>query len=979
VASYTLYDAESGSAVSVTQEQLQPALKSGRYGFLKGRKYRLTDYQGNPLDVDGEHAAKAILEHGFTPEAAEDRPQRVFEDAGLGGATGKAAALVTGADKVLSAGVATGIAAKIMDQAYGEGAGRLFDFAEQANPKTALAGLGVGLAGAVASPGILGAVPSATMKIGSAGAAKLGLAKVAGETGAKATLRALGQGAVATGTAAGIEGAGMYFREEALGNIEHSAENMATFVGLSTLLGGGLGALTKGGGLVYSGLKGRVLQGAQAFDAGADDAMTKVMGEESVPGLGKLMHQEVADVLPGKGIGDRLMWGYSKTAAKMKGLGTSAEDIYQFANKTTGKANVQKAMAAEKNARENIPKLATSLQDMMDRTKGEVAVKLGAENKADYYRQFFNVPAGAAPTNEKAARELISEVSERLSRYRTTAPEFTSGTIRGKFKEAQDALELHVAELDDFINGYQLNSVDDVLKFRDEAQVMIFDKMDDIKKALHTQAGALQSVEYAGQANQKLAANKLREMSDAISDFLGDGKRWGDDLVRIYKENNKASSVYLDATNVLRRELLHNNAKIIDPDKLSTHLKTNATKGRQAIRKGIIGNFLDASDDYLRVMEKNKTLAADTAMDLRKGLRDFDAMYAGTSEGLLRANQFTKMGATGLGLQAFGSRAGSLTANLMAGAAGTGIGASAGFDPLGATTLGTVGFALAAMATNPAQAISVFHKIQHAGGGLQGNIAKMLGASKAPFQSVFGALHKNQHVLIPQVLSKTNYRGEPNKEKQVWEHLKDRIEELTELSNNPELLGSQVRASLGEISHFAPKISEQMAFMAVQDVQYLLSKAPRDPLPPDPFAEKPREWRPSYSEMSNFASTMAMLEDFRVFLSAAREGTLTDNLVQTGWDRRGETMHKVVAAISGAIEDGQKVSPELRRSLRQILKMPATMPGALASFQSIYQPNAGQGQNAPQVASSRGSGAKTKLNPGNWAPQSQTGVLGPRS
>lgn len=274
-----LYDARTGEPVALPPEHLGPALASGQVGFMKGARIPVVSPDGVPGTIDASEAHHALT-GGYqldTPELqAERAKQAEFGNRPI------AAGI---------AGAARGATFGISDQALtrsGLVEPETLAELEKRNPGASITGE---IAGAVAplvlSGGSSGAAsaarlapPSLLAKAGSA--VTEALASKGGAEAAKSLGKRIASTVVPRMAGSAVEGAaygvGHVISEQALGDPGLSAEKALSQIGLSTVLGAGLGALFGGveAALPAPGVAGATKTGQEAGTATAEAAAAPV-------------------------------------------------------------------------------------------------------------------------------------------------------------------------------------------------------------------------------------------------------------------------------------------------------------------------------------------------------------------------------------------------------------------------------------------------------------------------------------------------------------------------------------------------------------------------------------------------------------------------------------------------------------------------------------------------------------------------------
>ena len=105
----------------------------------------------------------------------------------------------------------------------------------------------------------------------------------------------------------------------------------------------------------------------------------------------------------------------------------------------------------------------------------------------------------------------------------------------------------------------------------------------------------------------------------------------------------------------------------------------------------------------------------------------------------------------------------------------------------------------------------------------------------------------------------------------IWGAHKDTAHIVSEIASNPAKLYSALESSTKELTEAAPNISQSAQVALTRAAQYLGAKVPMDPNP-GIFSGG---YRPSASEIADFANTLAIIENPASVLSKAKRGTIT--------------------------------------------------------------------------------------------------------
>lgn len=179
------------------------------------------------------------------------------------------------------------------------------------------------------------------------------------------------------------------------------------------------------------------------------------------------------------------------------------------------------------------------------------------------------------------------------------------------------------------------------------------------------------------------------------------------------------------------------------------------------------------------------------------------------------------------------------------------------------------------------------------------------------------------------------------------QHL-EKAQSVLKLSTNPETLTTAISAELGSLPEHAPATAEGMGAVMARAVQFLSSKAPKEPEQPMGEVQALRRpFRPSPTEVARFARYLAAVEDPGGVLEDMAGGLVTREAVEameqvypTLW---GELRGKLVERLATA---GSSLDYRQRLALGQVLGpqvVVAASPRALEALQSTFDgPPAGE-------------------------------------
>lgn len=238
-----IYDVQNKIEVEVPFDRIAPLVSTGQYKLPVGQQIPILNPEGELGEISSDNYVQA-LQNGYAP-ATELDVQKTVEKNTYGDS-----ALQTGLERAAGAatfGISDFITSKIAPQIAHDMAKR-----EEYNPTAAIGGEAIGTVGPALLSGGTSLLGKAAAKTGPAIAERIG-ASVA-ERAAKATAKYLPKNATAAkivqeivpraagmGVEGALYGAGNYLSDTSLGTAEQSAESLLSHVGLSGMLGAGLG------------------------------------------------------------------------------------------------------------------------------------------------------------------------------------------------------------------------------------------------------------------------------------------------------------------------------------------------------------------------------------------------------------------------------------------------------------------------------------------------------------------------------------------------------------------------------------------------------------------------------------------------------------------------------------------------------------------------------------------------------------------
>ena len=177
-------------------------------------------------------------------------------------------------------------------------------------------------------------------------------------------------------------------------------------------------------------------------------------------------------------------------------------------------------------------------------------------------------------------------------------------------------------------------------------------------------------------------------------------------------------------------------------------------------------------------------------------------------------------------------------------------------------------------------------------------------------------------------------RGKPKNAAEATRH---RVEELSAAASNPDAVRAAVRQ---QVPASNPDVVKAVEDVAVRKLQYLQSKAPKQP-PPGPF--RTREWVPSKVEMERFARRVRAADDPSTVIDDLKAGTVTPEAAETLREVYPQIFAEVQTRLITRAADLQVTLPHQKLVNLSLLfdapLKPSLEPANLAILQSTNDPN----------------------------------------
>lgn len=172
------------------------------------------------------------------------------------------------------------------------------------------------------------------------------------------------------------------------------------------------------------------------------------------------------------------------------------------------------------------------------------------------------------------------------------------------------------------------------------------------------------------------------------------------------------------------------------------------------------------------------------------------------------------------------------------------------------------------------------------------------------------------------------------------------IERMIESAANPELWMEKIGANLADLSLVAPKIGQEIAAKATNQLQFLAQKAPKNPH--DPLNPAFQDWKPSDHEIAKFSRYLAAVDRPQRLVEELRDGVLVNETVEAIRNLYPQYYAQIVSKImDSVVKNNTKLSFNQRKQLGILLGQPVDQAiKNVALFQQSYQ--------APQAMQQQG-------------------------
>lgn len=864
-----LYDRR-GQPHEVPDDQVIEALRSGQYGLPPGvSTVPMMNPSGTVFDVDLDKAMEASG-LGWTYEGSEQRRQRELQEQ-YGDAGGQALSAIAGAGR----GLTFGLSDLALTSTGAVDPKTLRDL-EEANPAASMAGELTAIGASIFAGGGAGLLS----KIGTAprAAAKLGLkaeTAVAKAIAPQGLFGRVAAKAASVGTGSAIEGAlyggGQAISESALGDIDLTAENLLSGIGVGAALGGTFGA---GLGAGFSGLS-SLGKGIGSITRGGADSVVKLWerqtGNTAVPGLGEKLYKFLLD---------------------KAGLVTGKTDeLATFTTKEGRKFGIQNLEdTLDKHARK-IAEIENRIIPASDRVTEYWKHRKPSEMKSLLDRTKSQVPQGMEELALAESDNVISSVQSSLEEMAEKGSSFYSG--QAQIKRILDRLKEQSGRID---AEAAISSADLTAK--------IHTSMDIIKRDIGNTTSRFGRM--AKDPAAEATYNKLADVFEELRVSLEKDELFGAAAVA-QKKVNKEFSNFLKTKDYRVKNRIHS---LQERERFKPVFKADPGGAKGLLRNlGKAENDLDI--DYWTNHWKNRLKLAEAHAEgfgwtksthpsqiadleaIRAGTKELDDVLSQASEEIGAINQLKSIeeasAATGFGIES---------------------GAVGGFvigGPVGAVAGAALGSVL-----RPGRIIRQLATLERAAA----RERMAVKSSVDEFIRQAGETQKIKRLIAP---SSVGAIERSSGVKGRYEAYEKTLDELTKVSVDQESIQERLDESTRQFRDAAPRLAQQIQSKSVKASQFLLSKAPKDPSRKSVFGSK---WKPSRSELAKFERYVAAAYNPKGSLQDLKNGLLTSEAVETLLQLYPKTYEQIILQLTENMDKLQGLPYKKRVQLSVLFDVP---------------------------------------------------------
>lgn len=874
-----LYDRQ-GNEVVVPEDEVLDALASGQLGVDGGVDMISPDGDSYNMTIEEALEAKRL---GWSLETDEQKYNRELQR-DYGDATGQAIAALAGAARGFTFGLSD-----VVLTAGGVDKETLRKY-QEANPAMSMTGefgaigTSILLSGGLAAP----TVGKSLLRAATAGpraAAKAGLgveaavSRLAVPLAEKGLFGKAAAKAMSLGAGSSIEGAlysgGKYISETSLGNLDFTAENLVSEMGVGALWGGAFGA-----------------------GLGAGIATVGGLTKKTADSIVNMWKRETGNE-PVKGLGEALYRKYAKTADVVLPEG---QTLTQFGTK-------EARASAVKNLDETADmygRMGAKIEDDILPNK-EIVLKNWAELKPDEMRALAKEYQSSMP---KGVEDIaLVEVDEMMSKAISTLEEMVSKETGGKgIYAAQPSLR-------DMLKRFQKKDfrIDKLaLETKEDIAGSMFSVLDAAKRDIGRVADKLGRMSPGPDVIES-----MERLTSLFNDFRGSLVKkeiWGQ-LAETQAEINFKYHKYLQSKAYTMKNKLHRLWK--KPGFNERTFKADAGGYKNLWKgSGLAENDLDMQyivehweDRAALIGEFRKSLkwdrdpakyakeiaAAERAIKSTKELQDLHNK-AVNEIGLINQLESIKKSAAASGLSAeAGGIGGYMVGGPVGAAIGYGIGSVINPERL-IRQLATIDRISARVGTKFKSGIEKYiNRVTKAAGKGGGKVKRLV----AP--SAVGAMERH-----------TGVKGQL----EAFEKLSD---EVSRIAMDPAYTQDKLEQATRPFSDAAPQLASKLQQKAVVAANYLMEKLPKDPGRPTAIKSK---WKPTKMQLDRFEKTYQAVQDPLSVVRDLENGLISPEGVEALKEIYPEIFNRVLVQITENMDKLQDLPYAERIRLSALFEVP---------------------------------------------------------
>jgi hypothetical protein len=182
-----------------------------------------------------------------------------------------------------------------------------------------------------------------------------------------------------------------------------------------------------------------------------------------------------------------------------------------------------------------------------------------------------------------------------------------------------------------------------------------------------------------------------------------------------------------------------------------------------------------------------------------------------------------------------------------------------------------------------------------------------------------------------------------------------RLSEIANLVQNPELLQRRLAGTFGDLSGYAPRVSTEMQLAATQALNYLYAQAPKNPYMAATVDIR-RMWKPSTTELVSFEKTLRAIHDPVGVIEDFRHGHISKEAADALRTIYPSIYARMVSRLVPKIAEEEGIPLQRRLELADVLGVSLdslTDPNMTATYQQMYAEAAQQAAPPPRPAVSK--------------------------